>query len=295
MNQTKSAKIKLIISMVIFGTIGIFRKHIPLPSSTLAMARAFIGMSFLILLITVMRKKISLKAFKENGVYLILSGALIGFNWIMLFESYNYTSVAVATLCYYMAPIIVILLAPLVLKEMLNTKKIICVCLALIGMIFVSGVLKSGINNISELKGIFFGLGAALFYACVILLNKKIKNISPYDKTIFQLGAAAIVLLPYTILTEDFSAIQLDAKSIFLVLFVGIVHTGFTYFLYFGSLTHLNAQTAALYSYIDPIFAILLSAFYLHEAMGFYEIFGMILILGSTLICEIPSQKHTKR
>lgn len=295
MNQTKSAKIKLIISMVIFGTIGIFRKHIPLPSSTLAMARGFIGMIFLILLITVMRKKISLKAFKENGVYLILSGALIGFNWIMLFESYNYTSVAVATLCYYMAPIIVILLAPLVLKEMLNFKKIICVCLALIGMIFVSGVLKSGINKISELKGIFFGLGAALFYACVILLNKKIKNISPYDKTIFQLGAAAIVLLPYTILTEDFSAIELDAKSIFLVLFVGIVHTGFTYFLYFGSLTNLNAQTAALYSYIDPIFAILLSAFYLHEAMGFYEIFGMILILGSTLICEIPSQKHTKR
>ena len=171
MTQTTSAKIKLIVSMVVFGTIGIFRKHIPLPSSVLAMARGFIGMTFLLLLITLMRKKLSIKSFKENGVYLILSGALIGFNWIMLFESYNYTSVAVATLCYYMAPILVILLSPFFLKEELTIKKIICVMIALFGMILVSGVLDSGFSHSSEWIGIVLGLGAAAFYASVIIYN----------------------------------------------------------------------------------------------------------------------------
>ena len=285
------AKIQLILSMLVFGTIGIFRRYIDLPSSVIAMVRGFVGMLFLLVIITLQRKAVSIKALKKNFTVLLLSGAFIGINWILLFESYNYTSVAVATLCYYMAPVIVILLSPLVLKERLTLKKSLCVSIALVGMFFVSGVLKSGIPSIGEMKGILCGLGAALFYACVILLNKKLKDISAYDKTIYQLGTAGIVILPYTLLTEDFGSFVLGTRPLLLLLFVGIVHTGITYYLYFGSLTDLDAQTAALYSYIDPIFAIILSGVMLKEGMGIYEIIGMILILGSTIVCEIDFEK----
>ena len=282
--------------MIIFGTIGIFRKNIDIPSSVLAMARGFIGMFFLFVVTLLKRNKLSFSALKSNFVYLLLSGAFIGFNWILLFESYNYTSVAVATLCYYMAPVIVIILSPFVLKEKLSCIKIISVVVALIGMFFVSGVHKSGLGSMQEMKGILFGLGAALLYACVILLNKKIKFISPFDKTIYQLGIAGIVLLPYSYITEDFSSIKLDIKSICLLLVVGIIHTGITYYLYFGSLSGLDAQTAALYSYIDPIFAIMLSALLLKETMGVFEIIGTVLILGSTLFCELsPSLKKKQK
>lgn len=281
------SKFQLILSMIFFGTIGIFRKYIDIPSSVLAMTRGFIGMFFLLGVILLKRNKLSFSALKENFVYLLLSGAFIGFNWILLFESYNYTSVAVATLCYYMAPVIVITLSPFVLRERLSFVKIVSVVVAVLGMFFVSGVLKSGLGSTQEMKGVLFGLGAALLYACVILLNKKIKNISPFDKTIYQLGIAGVVLLPYTYLTEDFSAIKLDAKSLCLLLVVGIIHTGITYYLYFGSLSGLDAQTVALYSYIDPIFAIILSALFLKEAMGIYEIIGTVLILGSTIFCEL--------
>lgn len=281
--------------MIIFGTIGIFRKYIELPSSVIAMARGFIGMVFLLVVILIKKNKLSISALKNNFLYLILSGAFIGFNWILLFESYNYTSVAVATLCYYMAPVIVIILSPLVLREKLSSIKIISVIIALFGMFFVSGVLKTGLGSLQETKGVLFGLGAALLYACVILLNKKIKDISPFDKTIYQLGIAGIVLLPYTYLTEDFSSINLDTKSLCLLLVVGVVHTGITYYLYFGSLSGLDAQTAALYSYIDPIFAILLSALLLKESMGIYEIVGTVLILGSTILCELSPTLTKKR
>lgn len=286
-NSINKSKFQLILSMIIFGTIGVFRKYIDIPSSVLAMARGFIGMFFLLAVIALKKEKLSIRALKSNLLFLILSGTFIGFNWILLFESYNYTSVAVATLCYYMAPVIVMILSPIVLKETLSLAKILSVIAAMLGMFFVSGVISNGVTSIQEMKGVFCGLGAALLYALVILLNKKIKNISPFDKTIYQLGIAGLVLFLYTYLTEDLSLINPDYKSLFLLFVVGIIHTGITYYLYFGSLSGLDAQTAALYSYIDPIFAIILSGIILKESMGVYEIIGTLLILGSTIFCEL--------
>ena len=287
-NKQNTAKLQLIISMVIFGTIGIFRKYIPLPSSVIALVRGLVGALFLIVVALLSKTKISGQAFKKNALYLFFSGAFIGFNWILLFEAYNNTSVAVATLCYYMAPVIVILLSPIVVKEKLDTKKWLCIITALVGMIFVSGVLNNSIKDVSEIKGVLFALGAATLYAFVILLNKKIKDISSNDKTIYQLGIAAITLLPYTMFTEKISVGDFGVKTLLLLLLVGVLHTGITYYMYFGSLGALPAQTAALYSYIDPIVAIILSALLLKEQFGLFEFIGTLLVLGSTIVCDIP-------
>jgi len=292
-NKTNSKKslIMLISAMFIWGTIGIFRKYIPLPSSTLAFVRGFIGTIFLILLILVKREKIQWSAVKANLFMLIASGSFIGFNWILLFESYRYTSVATATLCYYMAPIIVILASPFALKEKLTVKKLICVAVALSGMVLVSGVIGVEFTGAGEFKGIFFGLGAALFYATVMLMNQKIRNIPAYDKTIMQLASAAIVVLPYTLLTEDLTGITYTPFIILMILILGIVHTGIAYALYFGSMDNLKAQTIALFSYIDPITAIILSATLLREGMGAMEAVGAVLVLGATIVSELPEKK----
>lgn len=293
-SEETKALIQLIIAMAIWGSIGIFRRYIPLSSSLLALTRGIIGTLFLILMISFKKEKLNLAAIKKNMLLLILSGAFIGFNWILLFESYNYTSVATATLCYYMAPIIVIVVSPFLLKEPLTKKKVFCVITALTGMVFVSGVLQTGISNVSEFTGIFFGLAAAVLYGSVVLLNKKITDISAYDKTIVQLGSAAIVLLPYTLLTEDLSKISFTTNTLGFLLLVGVVHTGIAYALYFGSLPKLKAQTAALFSYLDPIIAILLSAVLLKENIGLSGYLGAVLVLGATIISELPEKKNKK-
>lgn len=286
MREALKSKVLLIVSMVIFGTIGIFRKNIPLPSSLVALVRGMVGTIFLLIVIAIQHKGLSWESIKKNLWKLIVSGAFIGFNWILLFEAYNFASVATATLCYYMAPIIVIVLSPFVLGEKLTCKKIVCVVLAVIGMVFVSGVLKEGIAGVAELKGILFGLSAAALYGCVILLNQKIKDIAAYDKTIMQLGLAAVVLIPYTFLTEDVFAINYTSTTLFFLFVVGIIHTGVAYAMYFGSMDGLKAQTIALFSYIDPIVAILLSALLLHEGMGVMEMIGAVLVLGATIMSE---------
>ena len=279
-------KLLLIFSMIIFGTIGIFRRYIELPSAFLAMSRGFIGTAYLVIFVLATKKGISKKSIKKNALPLILSGAFIGFNWILLFEAYNYTSVAVATLCYYMAPMIVIAVSPVILKEKLSGKKVACVLVALAGMVLVSGVTGMESFKLSEMKGVLLGLGAALLYATVVLMNKKIKDIGPYDKTIVQLASAGVVMLAYTLLVENVSKSDFSLVAVVMLVVVGVVHTGVAYAWYFGSMKSISAQTVALFSYIDPIVAIILSAVILGESMGVMEAVGAVMVLGAAALAE---------
>lgn len=282
------AKFKLIFSTVAFGTIGIFVHYINLPSSIIACVRGFIGFLFLLAFCAGTKQKIVFKNIKSHLLILVLSGAFIGFNWILLFEAYNYTKVATATLCYYMAPVFVIILSPFALKEKISPKKAVCVLVSLIGMVFMSGVIETGIPTFAEIRGVLLGLGAAMLYAFITLLNKKMGGISANDRTIVQLACAAIVILPYALITQQSASLNLTSTGIILLLIVGIVHTGICYALFFGSIKELPAQTVAVFSYIDPITAIILSAVILHEEMNIYGIIGAVLILGSALFSELP-------
>ncbi len=287
LSQDGKAKLSLLSAMLIFGTIGLFVRYIPLPSSLIALSRGCIGTLFILLFLTVKRMPVSWPAVRQNIVYLILCGIFIGFNWIFLFEAYRYTSVAIATLCYYMAPIIVILASPIVLHERLTLRKACCVACALIGMILVSGVGQQ--TETADFTGLFFGLGAAVLYASIIILNKKLSPIAAYDKTLMQLGIASLVLLPYVLATEDVASVVLPPLGLVLLLILGIIHTGFAYTLYFGSLSFLRGQTIALFSYLDPIFAIFLSAVVLHEPLTGPGLLGAVLVLGSTCFSEWKS------
>ena len=303
-------------SMLIFGTIGIFRRYIPLSSGLLAFSRGLIGALFLGIFmecrgLLVKRQKagsgagsdgtkrpgrmqdsgISLqesqrKTSARTKLLLILSGALIGFNWILLFEAYNYTTVATATLCYYMQPTIVILLSPLFFKEHLTAKKLVCAILAVLGMFLVSGAAGQGFPQGNALLGILYGLGAAALYAAVVIMNKCIRNVDPYLKTILQLASASVCITPYLAATGRFSHAALDRFSVLMLLIVGLVHTGIAYTLYFGSTDGLKAQTIALFSYIDPVSALFFSMIFLHEPMGAAGMAGAFLILGAAFAAE---------
>lgn len=288
MNAVIRAKRDLIFSVSVFGTIGIFVRWIGLPSSVIALVRGAVGAAFLLLLARFRHAPIDRAALRRRWQLLLLSAAMMSFNWITLFEAYRYTTVATATLCYYMAPIFVTLISPVLLKEQLTARKLLCVFLALAGMVFVSGVPQSGLPGPSEAKGILLALCSAALYAGVILINKYLAGVPAYDRTLLQLACAAAVMIPYILLTEDLSAMSVTPLGAVLLLIVAVFHTGWCYALYFGSMTVLSAQTVALFSYIDPIVAILLSALLLREPLGWSGILGAALVLGSTLVSELP-------
>jgi len=284
--ESKKSRWMLILSMCIFGTVGIFRKYIPLSSGVVALSRAVIGTIFLLLVTLARKRTFSLGAIRKNLPMLLFSGAALGFNWILLFESYNHTTVATATLCYYLAPILVIIVSALFFKEKLTTVKSICTAIALAGMVLVSGILEGSSEADSDMTGILFGLGAAMLYACVMLLNRRIQAMDAFDKTVVQLSVSALVLIPYVLLSEDLSTITFAPETLALLAAVGIIHTGIAYCLYFGAIGNLPSQTAALLSYLDPVLAILLSVTLLHEPMSIGAAVGAILILGSAIVSE---------
>jgi len=284
-------KAYIIAAMLIFGSIGLFVRGIDLPSSEIALFRGIIGSTFLLLSMALLKKKFSWRTLRSNLTLLLLSGAAIGANWIFLFEAYKYTTISTATLCYYCAPVIVIMLSPLILKEKLSGLKVACVLASLLGMSFVAGVHNLSASGQNNLLGIAFGLTAAALYASVILMNKFLKGLSGIESSSTQLVIASVVLLPYVLLTEKISFSAFTGQTVLLILTVGIIHTGVAYLLYFSAMQKLPGQTIALFSYIDPITAILLSSLLLSEVMTPLQILGALLILGSTLVSELSRPK----
>lgn len=277
------SKLCLIIAMLIFGSIGLYVREIPLASSQIALARGVIGSVFLLGASFIMKRRFSLSAIKKNAILLLASGAGIGFNWILLFEAYKYTSIPKATLSYYFAPVFVVFLSPFVLKEKLTVLKTFCILAALTGMYFVAGVGGDGVHR-SDMFGIGFGLLAAMLYAIVILINKFLKDLTGLETTFVQIACATLVLVPYVLWEGNINYSSLNGKAIGLLLIVGFINTGIAYLLYFTSIQRLKGQTIAIFSYIDPIFAILLSAVFLGEKLNILQILGAVLILGSAFL-----------
>jgi RarD protein len=285
MEKNLKSKIIFIISMVIFGTIAVFVKAINVSSGEIALYRAILAALIIGLYLLITKQRIQIKEVKKDLALIAISGMLMGFNWIFLFEAYKYTTVSVSTLAYYFAPIIVMIVCPLLLKEKLTKKQIICFILSTIGLVLIIGISDLSLNSRHTI-GVLLGLSAAVFYAAVIIINKYIKSISGIHRTLIQFLAAIIVLFPYVLITSGITINNLETKGWICLLIVGIVHTGITYCAYFSSLKNLKGQTVALLSYIDPLVAVLIS-FLMNEKMTFLQIIGGILIILGTILNEI--------
>lgn len=287
----KQAYRMYIASLLIVGTIGVVRRYIPLSSGLLAFARGLIGALSLLIYVRLRGRRIRHALPRRKLALLIVTGIALSFNWMLLFEAYAYTTVATATLCYYFQPTLVILLSPLLFRERLSRRKLICAVLAVLGMVLVSGAAGQGGLRAGQFRGVVFGLGAACLYATVVILNKKIVDVDPYERTIVELLSAALAMLPYLFLTEKFEAVRLDGAMIGWLLLVGVVYTGLVYALYFGSLERLRAQSIAILSYLDPVVALLVSAVVLGERLTGPGLLGAALILGAALVSEYEPEK----
>lgn len=285
MNKAMTPRLMLIASMVIFGTLGPFVRNIPVASGELALYRAVLAALLIGAFLLLTRQKIPFAAIRREVPLLLISGMAMGINWILLFEAYKYTTVSVATLSYYFAPVIVTVVCPILFKEKLTGRQILCFVMSTLGLVLITGIGEVGGGR--GMIGILFGLGAAVFYAAVILLNKFIRNVEGIHRTFLQFLAAIVILLPYVLMTGGMMLGGMNAVGWANLLIVGLVHTGLTYCMYFSSLKELPGQKAAILSYIDPLVAVLISVTVLGETMTAQQAIGGVLILGFTLWNEI--------
>jgi drug/metabolite transporter (DMT)-like permease len=286
-----NAKLMMIIAMSLFGTLGVFTYFIDLPASIIVVGRGLIGASFLLLMIRLSKSKLSKDDIYGNMFTLILSGTCLGLNWLFLFEAYKSIEISVATVLNYMTPALVILISPIAFRTKLTLTKLGCALLALFGLVLVTGILENGTEDMNT-YGITCGILAAGFYTGLVVFNKKLKSISSYDRTFMQLLIAGIIIAIYCLFTVDFGTLEVDTVSIILLVIIAIFQTAVAFTLYFGSLSFLDAPTAVMYGYIEPVLSIFLSVVILHEDLGLIGWLGAALILGSTFLSEILSRRR---
>ena len=280
-------RLKYVTAVVLYGTIGVCLRYVSLPSEIAALCRGVIGSLFL-LAFSALRKQMPQRgAIRANRFWLILSGVCLGLNWIFLFAAYTHTTVAIASLCNYMAPLIVILVAPLLLREPMEKKKLPCVAAALVGILLVSGVFG---GEKGEPVGVAFGLAAAAGFVCIVLCNRKLRGITATDRAIVQLAVSAVTILPYAIVKNRGAALTVDTRSVLVILLLGVVHTGVAYRLYFSGMAKLPVQTVAVLGYLEPVVSVLCSALLLHEPMSAAGWVGAVLIIGSAVVSEIRKE-----
>ncbi len=284
-------RIKYITAVVLYGTIGLFLRNVSLPSELVAMCRGIIGSVCVSLYMHFSNRKIDLSAIGNNIVWLILSGICLGLNWIFLFAAYLETTVAVASLCNYLAPAMVVLIAPAVLKEKPDLRKLPCVAASLLGVALVSGVFE---GDGGSRKGVILGLLAAACFVGIVLCNRKLRNISAMDKAVVQLAISALTILPYVLINNRITELRLDMTSILITLMLGVVHTGVAYCLYFSGIGSLPVQTVAVLGYLEPVISVLCSAFLLNEPLSLPGWIGAVLVIAAAVISEIIPEKKEK-
>lgn len=286
MKHTSRARLSLAASMAIFGTLAPFVRNIPVTSGELALYRAVLAAVLIGVFLFLTGQKLPLKQLGRELPLLLFSGVAMGFNWILLFEAYKYTTVAISTLSYYFAPVIVTAVCPFLFKEKLSKKQILCFVMSTLGLALIIGITDLGRGG-NDLIGIAFGLGAAVLYATVILLNKFIKGVAGIQRTFLQFLAAVAILVPYVSFSSGFNLSGMSGTGWLCLLIVGIVHTGITYCMYFTALKDIPGQEAAILSYIDPLVAVVIGVLVLGEPLSIQQLIGGGLILGFTLWNEL--------
>lgn len=275
-----------IVSLLIFGSNGVFASHIDMTSAEIVCMRTLIGSLALILVLLVSRTKLDWAVMKRETFKLIAAGICLGVNWALLFEAYKLMSVSIATLTYYLAPIIVLLLSPLLLREKQSARAYIGMCAAVVGLVLAVGLGDTSVTA----TGLIVGLGSAVFYAGLIIFNKKIDGVTGLPLTTIEMVIAACVMLPYVLLTGGHVGFPPDMEGTLYLIFLCLVNTGLACWLYFSSMNRLPARAVALFGYVDPVSALIFSAVFLGDRMGVLQIVGAVLVFAGAAFGQSKSK-----
>lgn len=280
----KEAKtLKYFTAVIIYGTIGYFLHFINASSEFVVMCRGLIGSIFILFVMLITKNLPNIKSIKDNLLMLVISGASLGLNWLFLFAGYRY-AVAISSLLNYLAPILVVIITTIFMKEKLTIKQIVCIIIAFVGIVFVSGLFDGKIS--ADYHCFIYGSLAAICFVVLVLCNRKLSNIKSLDKTVVQLFVSFLTVLPVVLINHHIPS-SLDKESILLIVMLGIVHTGIAYILYFNSIDTLEPHKIAIIGYVEPVLSILIGTVVFKENMSLLGGIGAILILGSALYNEL--------
>ncbi|GAA0917359.1 DMT family transporter [Streptomyces thermoalcalitolerans] len=278
-SETRGA-IELTAAMLLSGTIGVFVVEAGASPFNVVFYRCVFGAAFLGLYCLIRG------FFKNHGFtpkklgLAALGGVFIVFNWAFLFESYDKTSISVATVVYHTQPFFVVLLGALLFKDRITAHKAGWLLVAFLGLILVAGVTASDFSSGSTyLVGLGYALLAALFYGLSTIITKRVSGVKPHLVALVQVLLGVPLLLPFTQLGQS---VHFGSGWIWLI-GLGFIHTGVMYVLMYSSYQKLPTSKIAVLAFVYPAAAMVCDwAVYGHH-VTWIQALGIPLIVAASL------------
>jgi len=283
-----SAIIKLSISMAIFGSIGFFTIHTGIPAVELVFVRCIFATLFLSAMWYLTGGHKTEAWSKKEVLQTCLCGVFLVLNWVFLFKAFEVMSISITISIYNLAPIFVLLLGTLFLKEKMTVQGLLATLVCFIGSILIIGI--DNFQSFNQLinSGVVWALLSAICYALTMITSKTIQALSPYSMTFIQTTIGILMLLPFCDITV-FNG--LTTSNWIYIIGTGLIHTGFVYYLFFDSVRNLPTFLVSVLTFVDPVVAILLDIVILSFSPTLLQALGILLIFGSIYYTIRPRRK----
>ena len=270
---------------VSWGLIAVIVRKVDLDAQVLAFYRlAFAGAALLLAALAVRRLALLRLTRHRAGVALI--GVILAGHWFLYFVTIKLSSVAVAVLLAYLAPIAIALLAPFVLPERRSRVALAALAPAAAGVALVAlgGEEGGAVRPLALLTGLL----TAATYATLVLLSKRIVSEVPVLALSFWNYAIAAVAISPLLLDAD--RVLPTSNELPAVLALGVLFTALSGYLYLWSLRHVTAQTIGILAYIEPVSAALMAWAFLGETLNWQIVVGGALVIaaGATVVLLEP-------
>lgn len=219
-------------------------------------------------------------------------GVVDGINVLCFFSALQHTTVALAVLTHYIAPILVALAAPLVVGERYRVRTFVALALAIAGLVLL---LQPWAVSPASLFGPALGALSAVFFAGTVLIAKVLGNERVRFSTMelaFLPKAPAIAVLLVAVVTQGNAGAVLEVSSAQLALLFGgaLAFGTIPLVMFYAGLAHIPVSQASVLTLCEPLVAVLVGALAFHELPGPLALFGALLVVtGAAVIARAPS------
>lgn len=285
----KIAPILILLAGVLWGSMGIFVRTLTvnnLATMEIVFLRAIVTSVVLFVFLLIYNRKLFRIRIKDIWCFIGTGICSIAFFNFCYFKSITLTSMSVAAILLYTAPVIVMVLSFFLFKEQFTKSKVLAVILTFVGCVFVTGVF--GQQTTVTVTGLLIGLGAGLGYALYSIFSRYAIERGYHSLTItfytFLLAAIATLFL------ADVTAVgHVVTKSVPMFVFAiafGVLCTVIPYLTYTIGLRHVENGRASILASIEPVMATVFGAVVFREGLTLSGIIGIILVIIALVICQ---------
>ena len=223
---------------------------------------------------------------------LMAAGTSLGLTSIFYYFAVKYIPVSIGIVLLMQSVWMGVLFEGIVAKKKPGLNKIIAVVVILIGTVLATNILMDSIEL--DWRGVGWGLLAAVSYTVTIYTSNTLAlHLHSFRRSLWMMlgGTLIIAIISAPFLLEQFNLEIFTKWGLLLALFGTILPP----ILFTSGMPKINVGLGAIISSVELPVAVLLAYLLLDEVVNVYQWVGIIIILGSVILMNVPKLFKSKK